>query len=624
MLLLPAHGAHECTCLSGVAAPHRSLLEKCGANRLTASSVAREVAEAGSSSARRRQRERDVAIDEGWTLLRIGLLERVPPAAHDAVAALLEQSVFERCCTALERHLLPVELPSPLVLYCTRLARCSAGSTNADSDALRLLLAFVRKRWPQHAARASGNNLRRSTTAAQLDALLALEAAQELEEAAWDAQVKVTTAIVTQRRLGLLQQCATSLFPATPYVACALCAVRCVHSCVPSAQLQLLPIADHSPSRGDTATPVGTPLLPQIALVALREKQCESELPSVAWIGVPDADVEQRGVALRRLFGDSFLCSCARCCYERNGAPDATSTPCIMLARDAMEDGRTREAVTMLRLHLTETQDDGDAWVLLGTALLNLGRWSEAHAAWRSGAKLRPNHSLLRQQHAKDQHYCQLRTEQGGADHVEGMDMQALDASCCPCVVLPLVSAGPKAKVVQTSAPLFSLHECKEAIDAAEAHATDSGGWTTTRHHAVPTTDVPVHAVPTLLAWFNYAMRSRLSPLLEAQFGVPATDIRVHDAFLVKYTAAGGQAHLPMHTDESQLSLTIVLNSDQDDFTGGGTFFADLGRALNPPIGHVIAFDGDALHGGEPVRCSQLITLPADEACFPFPSRPLD
>ena len=46
------------------------------------------------------------------------------------------------------------------------------------------------------------------------------------------------------------------------------------------------------------------------------------------------------------------------------------------------------------------------------------------------------------------------------------------------------------------------------------------------------------------------------------------------------------------------LSLTIVLN---DAFAGGGTYFADLRRALSPGVGHVIAFDGRALHGGEPI-----------------------
>lgn len=50
--------------------------------------------------------------------------------------------------------------------------------------------------------------------------------------------------------------------------------------------------------------------------------------------------------------------------------------------------------------------------------------------------------------------------------------------------------------------------------------------------------------------------------------------------------------------DESRLSFTLVLN---DGFCGGGTYFAGLRRSLCPGVGHVIAFDGAALHGGEPI-----------------------
>ena len=111
-----------------------------------------------------------------------------------------------------------------------------------------------------------------------------------------------------------------------------------------------------------------------------------------------------------------------------------------------------------------------------------------------------------------------------------------------------------------------------------EAHAAASGGWTTQRHHAVPTTDIPIHESPELLGWFNRALRDRIAPLLAFHFGelLPSPSaVRVHDAFLVRYSAEGGQAHLPMHTDESMLSLTIVLN---EQFTGGGTFFEHLGE----------------------------------------------
>ena len=42
----------------------------------------------------------------------------------------------------------------------------------------------------------------------------------------------------------------------------------------------------------------------------------------------------------------------------------------------------------------------------------------------------------------------------------------------------------------------------------------------------MPTTDLPVHAVPALLRWFRGAMRERIAPTLAAQFGLAAAAVR--------------------------------------------------------------------------------------------------
>ena len=56
--------------------------------------------------------------------------------------------------------------------------------------------------------------------------------------------------------------------------------------------------------------------------------------------------------------------------------------------------------------------------------------------------------------------------------------------------------------------PVLSVDECAEAIALAEAYAASSGGWTSTRHTAYATVDLPVHVVGgRLLEWFNGAMR---------------------------------------------------------------------------------------------------------------------
>jgi hypothetical protein len=230
--------------------------------------------------------------------------------------------------------------------------------------------------------------------------------------------------------------------------------------------------------------------------------------------------------------------------------------------------------------------------MMLGMALLNLGRWHEAHAAWHTGALLAPSHALLAKQARKDAAYAVAAEAGDGADVPLAADDEAPSwapssvpaGAECEVVVLPC-----RSRVVSTRAPLFDAAECAEAIAMAEAHAAVTGGWTTSRHHAVPTTDVPVHEVPALLAWFRRALRDRLRPLLARHFGIAAEAVGVHDAFLVKYTA-GAQAHLPLHMDESRLSFTLVLN---DGFCGGGTYFAGLRRSLCPGVGHVIAFDGN-------------------------------
>lgn len=139
-----------------------------------------------------------------------------------------------------------------------------------------------------------------------------------------------------------------------------------------------------------------------------------------------------------------------------------------------------------------------------------------------------------------------------------------------------------------------------------------------------PPTDIPLHAVPSLLTWFAEALLPRTLQLLrDAFFEGQDMQCSVHDAFVVKYSAADGQRHLPLHSDESTHSITVALNSDSD-FTGGGTYFQDLRGAVRPPIGHVLAFDGNLLHAGDVLMTGTryiiaafLLLAPAGEVAEP-------
>jgi hypothetical protein len=161
--------------------------------------------------------------------------------------------------------------------------------------------------------------------------------------------------------------------------------------------------------------------------------------------------------------------------------------------------------------------------------------------------------------------------------------------------------AAPAAWVSRS--PLLSRDECARAIASAEAWAERNGGWTTRRHYTVPTTDVPLSVLPDLLPWFNQALATRLFPALLSRYPQAAghpSQLRVQDAFLVRY-AAGAQAELPTHSDQGQLSFTVMLN-DRSEYVGGGTWFPELGRALDgEAAGHVVLFPSKVQHGGRSI-----------------------
>ena len=74
---------------------------------------------------------------------------------------------------------------------------------------------------------------------------------------------------------------------------------------------------------------------------------------------------------------------------------------------------------------------------------------------------------------------------------------------------------------------ILSKEECSYLIEATEKYACIIGGWTTSRHYAVPTTDIPLHIIKhsdtsdhnsNIFDWFNDVFKYRLAPLLASQF----------------------------------------------------------------------------------------------------------
>lgn len=141
--------------------------------------------------------------------------------------------------------------------------------------------------------------------------------------------------------------------------------------------------------------------------------------------------------------------------------------------------------------------------------------------------------------------------------------------------------------------------ECTRMIAAVERYQQNHrcGSWSTSRHYAVPTTDLPLCLVPELLSWFNLQLEERIFPAMEHHFEVQGR-LRIFDAFVVKYDANEGQKRLPLHNDQSDYSLTVAMNS-LEEYGDGGTYFSDTDVTYKTDIGGIISFRGDLSHAGK-------------------------
>lgn len=163
-----------------------------------------------------------------------------------------------------------------------------------------------------------------------------------------------------------------------------------------------------------------------------------------------------------------------------------------------------------------------------------------------------------------------------------------------------------------TNKPIFNQDECQYMIHEAEYIASQRD-WTRNRHGNFPTTDLPLIELPYTLEFLKIALIERLYPLLTQQFGIylpDASKLRVVDGFIVKYDANGGQTELKPHRDGSVLSFNIALNPSYE-YTGGGTWFHSLNKAITIEQGHVVSHASGLLHGGHGITSGKRYILVA-------------
>lgn len=138
---------------------------------------------------------------------------------------------------------------------------------------------------------------------------------------------------------------------------------------------------------------------------------------------------------------------------------------------------------------------------------------------------------------------------------------------------------------------LLSVPECRDILDICSKQTE----WTTGRHSAFATTDIPIRT-DSALQHLEPLVKQRLFPELASHYGFKVSDIEFRDIFLVKYSASQ-QRGLKIHTDGCLFSLTLLI-SDPKNFEGGGTYYQSIDKVLHLNQGDVAYHDAHVMHSG--------------------------
>ena len=331
-----------------------------------------------------------------------------------------------------------------------------------------------------------------------------------------------------------------------------------------------------------------------------------SSLPSI------DAIIANKSAPTLHKRGQTLNGQVAR---MREGVPTAI----LQTTRAAAQDAAVEAYVQAAALAPT----DGEIWNDLGTSLFFAAELSESISAYAFGLKHAPNHPALRKESARESAFPPAPIASDAiATELRGRLDSAFDAVALPegsyggqpssldlqgDMAFVTAAFGSAPSIFVSKEPLIPKAVCATYVQAAEAWGAKHGGWTTSRHYSVATTDVPLIDLPDLLPSFNKALHAALLPALAAVYPRAAplvSRLHVLDCFLVRYDAAA-QASLPTHTDQSLLSFTISLN-DPSEYEGGGTYFKGIDRAVDAPAaGHAVLFPGKVEHGGHPITAGR-------------------
>ena len=147
-------------------------------------------------------------------------------------------------------------------------------------------------------------------------------------------------------------------------------------------------------------------------------------------------------------------------------------------------------------------------------------------------------------------------------DKFEMNDNNHIDTSCNPKFIQRFIKKN-----------VYESYICNWIIRESEKYAFENGGWTTTRHDLYPTTDLPLKKITSIFPFISESLFTIIQFIKKSYCLDDKHIFNVHDVFIIKYDA-NLQSNLEIHTDNSEISVNILL-SDPSDFEGGGTYFDD-------------------------------------------------
>ena len=154
---------------------------------------------------------------------------------------------------------------------------------------------------------------------------------------------------------------------------------------------------------------------------------------------------------------------------------------------------------------------------------------------------------------------------------------------------------------------LFTPNEQIQIVEESNNYA-DKNGWTKSRHKNYPTTDNEITKFWNIYNMINDKISNKILPYIQKKYNIDKSKLELSEIFIVKYSF-DGQNQLELHTDHSDFSFIVSLNTENIDYTGGGTYFYNSNETIKLPTGDCLIFSGKNKHKGNKIYSGQRLIL---------------